>query len=102
MPADPDYRTHSLAEAWPGESLEILEIFFEESRRRCAEAGVEVGTRARCRERTDDRIRLDLADGRLAEIDSGLASFVAVHMLEPGVPVDLPQGVQAARSLPLV
>lgn len=70
--------------------MEILDILFEESRRHCAEVGVRVGTRARCRERTDDGIRLDLSDGRRAEIESSLASFIWVHVLEPGAPADLP------------
>ncbi len=91
MPAEPENLTHSLAEAQPGESLEILEILFEESRRRCAEAGLEVGTRARCRTRTEERVELVLNDGRWAEVASELAPFIEVHVLEPGGPVDLPR-----------
>ncbi|CAN5387816.1 hypothetical protein BH24GEM3_BH24GEM3_20230 [soil metagenome] len=101
MPAEPEHLTHSLAEAQPGEALEILEILFEESRRRCAEAGLGVGTRARCRTRTEERVELVLNDGRWAEVAGDLAPFIEVHMLEPGGPVDLPRGTNIRRPLPL-
>lgn len=94
MSADSENLTHSLAEAEPGESLEILQILFEESRRRCAEAGVAIGTRARCRARTEERVELVLLDGRWAQIDGELAPFIEVHVLDPGGPVDLPKSMQ--------
>ncbi|HEV2130224.1 MAG TPA: hypothetical protein VGR27_03950, partial [Longimicrobiaceae bacterium] len=87
MPAEPENLTHSLADAQPGESLEIRQILFEESRMRCAEIGLRVGTRARCRTRTEERVELVLNHGRWAEVAGELAPFIEVHLLEPGGPV---------------
>lgn len=68
----------SLAEARPGDEVEVVHILFGSLRMQCEEWGVRVGTRARVVERTPDEVRLELPDGGSAAIGAIHASFVEV------------------------
>ncbi|HEX2095630.1 MAG TPA: FeoA family protein [Longimicrobiaceae bacterium] len=69
----------SLAEASPGEQLEVAYILFGSLRRRYEALGVRLGTRIRCREWTAKTVVVELPDGRLAEVDGVHAPFVEVR-----------------------
>lgn len=71
----------SLADVEPGDPLEVVHILFGSLRYRYEASGVTVGVRARCRERTPDRILLELAGGGTVQIEAVHAAFVEVAVL---------------------
>jgi len=92
----------SLADVEPGDPLEVVHVLFGSLRYRYEASGLTPGARARCRERTPDRIRLELADGRIAEVDATHASFVEVSLLAPDgrsrAPAHSPSPLAVLRS----
>ncbi|HEX7238869.1 MAG TPA: hypothetical protein VF263_01275 [Longimicrobiaceae bacterium] len=74
---------HSLAEAEPGDHLEVVYILFGSLRKRYEATGVRVGTRLRCLERTRECVRVRLPDGGTVEVEGVHAPFVEVRPLDP-------------------
>lgn len=71
----------SLAQAEPGEALEVVAILFGSLRERCEGMGIRIGTRMRLLERTPDAIRLEMEGGRPVELGVLYAPFVEVLLL---------------------
>lgn len=71
----------SLAEAEPGEALEVVAILFGSIRLQCEAWGIRAGTRVRVVERSPEATHLELEDGRPAEVEAPYAPFVEVKLL---------------------
>ncbi|HEV2147498.1 MAG TPA: hypothetical protein VGR37_08845 [Longimicrobiaceae bacterium] len=74
----------SLAEAAPGDLVEVVHILFGTLRHRYEPAGVRVGATLRLRERHRRKLVVELPSGALAEIDEVHAPFVEVRPLSAG------------------
>ena len=87
---------HCLAEAAPGELVEVVHILFGSLRQRFEDVGIRVGTRVRVRERGARGLVVELAGGARAAVDAVHAAFVEVRP-----PADAPfrTAVPAPRHL---
>lgn len=74
-------RLRSLAEAGPGDILEIVNVLFGCLRQRYEGEGIRVGTKMLLLARTPDLILVQTADGRRVEIEAVHAHFVEVRQL---------------------
>ncbi len=70
---------HSLAEAAPGDLVEVVHILFGSLRQRFEDVGIRVGTRMRVRERGAGAMTVELPGGRVAGVDAVHAAFVEVR-----------------------
>lgn len=70
---------HSLAEAAPGDRVEVVHILFGSLRQRFEDLGIRVGTRMRVRERDAGGVTVELPGGALASVDAVHAAFVEVR-----------------------
>lgn len=70
---------HSLAEAAPGELVEVVHILFGSLRQRFEDLGIRVGTRIRVHERGAHGLVVELAGGATAAVDAVHAAFVEVR-----------------------
>jgi Fe2+ transport system protein FeoA len=88
---------HSLAEAAPGERVEVVHILFGSLRQRFEDLGIRVGSRVRVRERGAHGLVVELAGGATLSVDAVHAAFVEVR---PPL-ADSPHGpaVPASRHL---
>lgn len=77
---------HSLAEAAPGDLVEVVHILFGSLRQRFEDVGIRVGTRVRVRERDAASLTLELPAGALAAVDAVHAAFVEVRPPAPDAP----------------
>lgn len=71
-------RGRDLATAPTGVPLRVGSVLFDVVRSRCRELGIRTGVRLRCVGRTDDHVRVRLADGGEAEIPLEHAQFVRI------------------------
>ena len=69
---------HSLAEAAPGEHVEVVHVLFGSLRQRFEDLGIRPGTRMRVRGRGAAGLLLELPGGALAAVDPVHAAFVEV------------------------
>jgi Fe2+ transport system protein FeoA len=70
---------HSLAEAAPGDLVEVVHILFGSLRQRFEDLGIRVGTRMRVRERGEGVVTVELTGGARASVDAVHAAFVEVR-----------------------
>ena len=70
---------HSLAEAVPGDRVEVVHILFGSLRQRFEDLGIRVGTRMRVREREAGTMTVELFGGALVGVDVVHAAFVEVR-----------------------
>lgn len=77
---------HSLAEAAPGDLVEVVHILFGSLRQRFEDLGIRPGTRMRVRERGAGGFVLELPGGALAAVDPVHAAFVEVQPSTPDIP----------------
>ncbi|HEX8272989.1 MAG TPA: FeoA family protein [Longimicrobiaceae bacterium] len=70
---------HSLAEAAPGDLVEVVHILFGSLRQRFDDLGIRPGTRMRVRERGAAGYVLELPGGATAAVDPVHAAFVEVQ-----------------------
>lgn len=70
---------HSLAEAAPGDRVEVVHILFGSLRQRFDDVGIRVGTRMRVRERDAGGMTVELPGGALTSVDAVHAAFVEVR-----------------------
>lgn len=85
----------SLAEAAPGDLVEVVHILFGTLRQRYESAGVRVGATLRLRERNRRKVVVELPSGALAEVDEVHAPFVEVR------PLSVDTTPRAVRDHPL-
>lgn len=77
---------HSLAEAAPGDLVEVVHILFGSLRQRFEDLGIRAGTRMRVRERGAGVVTVELAGGARASVDAVHAAFVEVRQPAPDAP----------------
>lgn len=88
----------SLADAAPGDRVEVVYVLFGSLRDRYEVAGIRVGTRLRVRERDHDRLLVELPGGGLAPVDAVHAPFVEVRPLPEDAPRSPAPHLAAHRS----
>jgi hypothetical protein len=71
----------SLADAAPGDLVEVVHVLFGTLRQRYEPAGIRVGARLRLRERRRRKVVVELPSGSVAEVDEVHAPFVEVRPL---------------------
>ena len=82
---------HSLADATPGAPVDVVYVLFGGVRQHYEAAGIRAGTRLRVRMRTDERVLVELADGRMVEVEAVHAPFMEVrpHPSDAAAPPEL-------------
>jgi hypothetical protein len=70
---------HSLAEAAPGDRVEVVHILFGSLRQRFDDVGIRVGTRMRVHEHGTQGVTVELPGGALVGVDAVHAAFVEVR-----------------------
>jgi Fe2+ transport system protein FeoA len=77
---------HSLAEAAPGDLVEVVHVLFGSLRQRFEDLGIRPGTRMRVRERGAGGFVLELPGGAMAAVDPVHAAFVEVQPPTSDIP----------------